>query len=212
MKSIFKLSSLAAVAFAIIIAVFFAFRHFIPNVTDPTVEDNASLQEHAELAYEYARAHNMNTRYAFFTDYGVISGKPRFYIWDYSKGRVIYKTHAMHGPGMGSTAENPVFSNKIGSNCSSLGKFEVTREPGTKMTQAMRLKGLDRCNSNAYCRGLMIHGAYWVNNNKSRKSIPLNEVACQGCVTLTTDGSARVRKIVMSEDKPILLWNFCSNG
>lgn len=212
MKSGIKLLSLASVALATMAVAIFTFMQCRDDATEPTVEDNASLQEHAELAYEYARVHDMNTRYAFFTDYGIISGKPRFYIWDYEKGRVIYKTHAMHGPGMGSTAEKPVFSNKIGSNCSSLGKFEVTREPGATMTRAMRLKGLDRCNSNAYCRGLMIHGAYWVNNNKWRASIPLNDVACQGCVTLTTDGSARVRNIVMSEDKPILLWNFCSNG
>jgi len=179
--------------------------------TVPTAEDTASLRKHAELALEYAREHDMNTRYAFFTDYGIRSGKPRFFVWDFKKDRVVYKTFAMHGPGMGSTAKAPVFSNKFGSNCSSLGKFEVTKEHGAKMKRAMRLRGLESRNSNAFKRGLMIHGAYWVNKNKWRRYIPLNRVACQGCVTLTTYGSAHVRKIVMAEDEPILLWNFCSN-
>lgn len=174
-------------------------------------QDSASMRERAQAALEYARAHGMNTRYAFFTDYGIPSGKPRFFVWDFKKDRVIYKTHAMHGPGQGSTDEKPVFSNRMGSNCSSLGKFEVTREHGATLKRAMRLKGLERCNSNAYDRCLMIHGAYWVDMHTRHRYIPLNDVACLGCVTLTTSGSARVRKIVMSEDDPILLWNFCGS-
>ena len=68
----------------------------------------------------------------------------------------------MHGPGLGSTAEKPVFSNRPGSKCSALGRFVVTKKHGSKLKRSYRISGLDLDNQTALARGLMIHSSRWV--------------------------------------------------
>lgn len=117
-------------------------------------------------------------------------------------------TYVMHGSGKGSTAEKPVFSNEPGSSCSTLGRFMVTLEHGTKLKRSFRLKGLDIDNQTAYGRGIMLHGAKWVDMFKFKEHIPLNSLACEGCVTVSSVGMSALEKIIKNEDKKILLWSF----
>ena len=112
-----------------------------------------SLEGRAAEAYQYARRHGLNTDYALFLDYSIPSGTPRLFVWDYDRNEVIARTYVMHGIGGGSTKSEPVFSNKPGSKCSSLGRFEVTKNHGNKIKRSYRLKGLDSSCSNAYRRG-----------------------------------------------------------
>ena len=88
------------------------------------------LEFRAEKALKYAQRRGLNENYCLFLDYGIPSGKPRLFVWSFNENRVVYSGYAMHGPGKGSTDETPVFSNVPGSNCSSLGRFEVTRKRG----------------------------------------------------------------------------------
>ncbi len=169
-----------------------------------------SLPERAEKAKAYAEKHGLNTDFAIFVDYGIPSGTPRLFVWDFNKGKVISKTYVMHGPGGGSTAEKPVFSNKFGSNCSSLGKFKVTRAHGSKLKRSYRLKGLEASNSNALPRGLMIHSSMWVDAHRKKKYIPLHEKSCQGCITVSTAGMSYLEKLIKKEDAPLLLWSWYS--
>ncbi len=169
----------------------------------------ASLEQRADAALEAARLHGLSTNYCLLVDYGVPSGKPRLYVWSFKGRKAVARTYAMHGAGGGSTARKPVFSNKPGSECSSLGRFEVTLERGTRVKKGLRLKGLDTTNSNAYARGLMVHGSMWVNVNCWREFIPLNRRSSQGCVTVSTRGFDYIDSLAHSESKPMLLWTFC---
>ncbi len=169
----------------------------------------ASLEQRADAALKAAKRHGLSTNYCLLVDYSVPSGKPRLYVWSFKSRKTVARTYAMHGAGGGSTARKPVFSNKPGSECSSLGRFEVTLERGIRMKKSLRLKGLDTTNSNAYGRGLMVHGSLWVNVNCWRKYIPLNRRSSQGCVTVSTRGFDYIDSLAHSESKPMLLWTFC---
>jgi hypothetical protein len=167
-----------------------------------------SIEERAEEAFRYAKRKGLSINYCLLLDYGIESGKPRLFIWSFEKNRIIYSAYAMHGPGNGSTDKTPVFSNVRGSMCSSLGRFEVTRERGIINKSGLRLMGLEYSNRNAYTRGIMIHGSRWVDRNKSRRYIPLNEKSCQGCVTVSTGDMAYINRLVRNEERNLLLWSY----
>ena len=167
------------------------------------------LEFRAEKALKYAQRKGLNENYCLFLDYGIPSGKPRLFVWSFIDGKVIYSGHAMHGPGKGSTDETPVFSNVPGSHCSSVGKFEVTRRHGNRNKTGYYLKGLERSNSHAYSRGIMIHGSGWVDSNTWRRYIPLNGKSCLGCVTVSRRDMKHIGRIIEQEEKHLLLWSYC---
>ncbi len=118
------------------------------------------LDERAEEALEYCKENGYSTDYCLLVDYGGHSGRVRFFIWDFSKGKPVMKCLCAHGYGKGSTARKPVFSNNIGSFCSSLGHYKVGREKimsKPKGRKALVLHGNDKTNSNALQRGILIH-------------------------------------------------------
>lgn len=181
---------------------------FVPAMPDRT--EYESLEARAVSAFEFARRRNMSTKYALFVDYGVPSGTPRLYVWDFTQNMIVARTYVMHGPGMGSTVEKPVFSNRPGSKCSSLGRFLITKQHGKRNKTGYLLRGLDIDNQTAYGRGLMIHRSRFLDSNVWREYIPLDERSCSGCVTVTSKGMDYIGKLVQSEQRPVLLWNYCS--
>ena len=167
------------------------------------------IEVRAEQAYRYAKRKGMSTNYCVFVDYSIPSGSPRVFVWSFSERKIIYRGYAMHGPGKGSTARKPVFSNDAGSHCSSIGKFEVTRRHGVRNKSGYYLKGLERSNSRAFSRGIMIHGSRWVDNNTWRRYIPLNGKSCLGCVTVSRKDMKHIGRIIEQEEKHLLLWSYC---
>ena len=185
----------------------FAWKRFgLPELPDRT--EYKTLEERANKALAFAKRHNMNEHYALFVDYGVLSGTPRLYVWDFRNGKVIKSIHVMHGIGGGSTAEHPRFSNKPGSECSTLGRFLVTKEQGLRLKRSFRIKGMDTDNQSAYGRGLMIHAAKWVDRWAKKKYIPLSRECCKGCVTVSSSGMTYLYTLINNEKKPLLLWNY----
>ena len=174
----------------------------------PDRRNYKTIEERANSALAFVKRHNMNEHYALFVDYSIPSGKPRLFVWDFKKNQVVASTYVMHGPGGGSTDKKPQFSNRPGSKCSSLGRFLVTKEHGIKNRRGFRLKGLDIDNQSAYARGLMIHGARWVDRYCQKEFIPLNEACCQGCVTVSSRGISYLWNLINDESRPILLWNY----
>ena len=200
---------LAAIAAAVTAsAIGFIVSHARKKSSEPVVE-KVTLDQRADEALAYARKHHLNTDYVLLLDYSIPSGTPRLFVWSHDKHQVVARTYAMHGIGGGSTAERPVFSNKAGSQCSSLGKFKVLTSHGAKLRRSYRLKGLERSNSNAYKRGIMIRRSKWVDTWCSKKYIPLHEPSCQGCVTVSSKGMAYLERLIKSESTPLLLWSYC---
>ena len=143
------------------------------------------IEERAERALAFARNHHMNEHYALFVDYSLPSGTPRLFVWDFKKQKIIVSSYVMHGSGGGSTDKRPLFSNEPGSECSSLGRFLVTKRHGSTVKYSYRLWGMDYDNHTAYDRGLMIHGSSWLDKWCWKEYIPLHRESCQGCVTVS---------------------------
>lgn len=165
----------------------------------------------ADDSEDYAKKHNLSDQYCVLVDYGLPSGTPRVYVWSFKEKKILFKAYTMHGSGGGSTDEEPVFSNKLGSNCSTLGNFAITRQHGTINPTGYRLKGLDAENANAWERALMIHDSYWVDSYCDEEYIPLSEVICQGCVTVNVKAMEKIGCLVESERRMILLRSFVIN-
>lgn len=176
----------------------------------PDDQTAKTLQERAQAAKDIAHRRGLSEEYCILVDYSIPSGSPRLFVWSFSNNRIMFSCHVMHGPGKGSTAEHPVFSNAPGSKCSSLGKFIITKDHGHKLKRSYRISGLEFANRTAYARGLMIHRSVWVDINCWRKYIPLHEPSCQGCLTVSSRGMNYLESLIKSQKKQILLWSFCN--
>lgn len=177
----------------------------------PDRREYKSIEERAEKALNFARRHSMNEHYALFVDYSIPSGTPRLFVWDFHQKKIVASTYVMHGAGGGSTAERPCFSNRLGSGCSALGRFLVTKENGNRNKRGFRIKGMDIDNQSAYERGLMIHSSFWVDRWCWKKYIPLRGKSSLGCVTVSSRDMNYLWKLINKEEKPLLLWSFISH-
>ncbi len=176
------------------------------------------LDERAEEALEYCRENGYSTDYCLLVDYGRHSGRVRFFIWDFNKGKPVMKCLCAHGYGKGSTARNPVFSNEPGSFCSSLGHYRVGREKTMskpKGRKALVLYGQDRTNSNALQRGILIHPVSLPNFPVWPLMIPVKvhkvlghniRPKSEGCVTIPCRKYEKVAQIAKSSSKPLMMW------
>ena len=159
----------------------------------------------------YCRNNNLSENYAIIVDFNNSSGKHRFFVCDLKKQEIILSSLCAHGSGKGSTITKPVFSNEVGSNCSSLGHYVITGKHKMSSTglPSFRLKGLDPSNSNAMKRGILIHSAKIV--SLSRLGIfpfylPLDKRISSGCFAIDIDMMDVVGDLVNKEKKPILLY------
>ncbi len=191
---------------------YWGYKYYVCQSTDVTLDSDYEkyLSQCAVKAKEYAGVRGLNQNYCILVDYSIPSGMPRVFVWSFKQKKIVSRSYVMHGPGKGSTAEKPVFSNVPGSQCSALGHFAVTKNHGSKLKRSYRLRGLDQANRTAYNRGLMIHRSKWVDRNCWREYIPLHARSCEGCVTVSSKGMNYLEKLIKSEDKQILLWSFTS--
>ena len=160
---------------------------------------------------EYCRKKDLSENYAIIVDYSKPSGKHRFFVCDLKKEKIIASSLCAHGAGKGSTIFSPVFSNEVGSNCSSLGHYKITgrHQMSSSGLPSFRLQGLDTSNSNAMKRGILIHSAKLV--SYCRLGIypfylPLDRRISSGCFAIDIDMMDVVGDLVDKEKKPILLY------
>jgi hypothetical protein len=95
-------------------------------------------------------------------DYSLPSTKPRLWVFDVKRGRLLFQELVAHGRNTGErVAEH--FSNVEGSKMSSLGLFQTTETYYGNNGYSLRLRGLDPgFNDNALARAIVMHGAPYV--------------------------------------------------
>jgi len=103
-------------------------------------------------------------RYWGIVDFDLHSAKPRLFVFD-----IVPQTAASYLCAHGIGSEGPsddgfanVFSNKKGSNASSLGIYRCAETYIGKNGYSLRLDGLESTNSNARSRKIVVHGADYV--------------------------------------------------
>lgn len=114
-------------------------------------------------------------------DFSQPSRAIRFNIVDIGNGRVLTSHLVAHGRGSdpGNTGWAQLFSNIHGSNASSRGSFLTGSTYYGKHGRSRRLHGLDRENSNAASRAIVIHAADYVSPVMARSQGRVGR--SQGC-------------------------------
>lgn len=96
-------------------------------------------------------------------DFSLPSGKKRLFVIDLTEERLVFNTYASHGKNSGKIIPTD-FSNQNNSNKTSLGFYITGDIYQGKNGYSLRLEGEEEnINSNASARGIVMHGAAYVN-------------------------------------------------
>ena len=132
-----------------------------------------------------------NKSYLTVVDFSQHSGKDRLFVVNLTSGAVAAHVVA-HGSGSdpGNTGYATRFSNVNNSNESSLGYYLTGETYNGKHGNSLRLDGLSPTNSNARMRAVVMHGADYVSEGRSRQG------RSWGCLALpTSDKDAVIAKL-----------------
>ena len=104
-----------------------------------------------------------NKKFLSIIDYSKPSTEKRFFIIDLENHKLLYNTLVAHGKKSGYLNATK-FSNKLESHKSCLGFFKTGKSYLGKRGYSLQLEGLEKgINDNALTRGIVIHGANYVN-------------------------------------------------
>ncbi|HEY8257465.1 MAG TPA: murein L,D-transpeptidase catalytic domain family protein [Gemmatimonadales bacterium] len=149
-----------------------------------------ALEAHRRVAEEIGIKRPLLT----VIDYSLPSRYRRLWVLDLETGRVVAHELVAHGRGSGADVAQH-FSNRSGSMESSLGTFLTGSTYKGKHGLSLRLRGLDRgLNDLAEARGIVIHGAQYVNDSIIPKLGRLGR--SQGCPALSPEAASRVIRLV----------------
>jgi len=157
----------------------------------------------ADKVNDYAAKNDFSTKYCFLIDMSLKSGRKRFFVYDLERSTVVYAGLVAHGSCNETFLSHPRFSNSPNCGCSSLGKYKVGELYTGKYGKSLRLYGLDNSNSNAYKRGVVIHGYDCVPDEEISPMVLCNS---QGCPMVSYNFFDRLTRIAMQSEKPIVLW------
>ena len=144
---------------------------------------------------EYCKQNGYNTDYAVLVDMGRMSIQKRLFVYDFNQDKILIKSFAGHGSGGNSTILRPDFNNDHGSHCTSLGHYKIGRHRhmyNKPAVPAIEVHGLDKTNSNALARGILIHPSVG----------PLS----WGCVTLPLSRYLQISDFLSSLPQNVIMW------
>ena len=131
-------------------------------------------------------------------DYSLPSTKPRLWVIDMAKNKVMFHTHVAHGSGSGENHASR-FSDVPGSYKTSIGVFVTGSTYQGKHGRTLTLHGLENgFNGNAHNRRIVIHAADYVNEGiikskgrlgRSQGCPALNHKVAQPIIQAIKDGS-----------------------
>ena len=143
-----------------------------------------------------------STRYCFLADMSVASGKKRFFVYNLETDSIEQSGLVTHGSGTDRNGDALFFSNEPGSNCTSLGNYAIGNAYMGRFGLAYKLHGLDKGNSNAFSRFVVLHAHACV---PDKEIYPFTICLSLGCPTVSPGFLEVLKKYIEEESKPILL-------
>lgn len=170
-----------------------------------------SIVSKIKQASTYCKKNHFDTQTAIFINYSIHSGLKRGYLIDLNKKLAFDSFLVSHGCGQNNwgsdeSKDNPVFSNEFESHCSSLGKFKI----GSRLRSdwgihiKYNLHGLEKSNSNALKRFIVMHG--W-GDVPDQEIYPSGTPEGWGCPAVSNKTMTSIDSI-LSKRKKVLLWSF----
>ena len=171
-----------------------------PSPINNTISKKLSLK--AKEARSFIAKSEFNGTLCFLIDMSVPSNKPRFFVYDLKKDTIIRLGLVTHCRCNQDWLEGRQYSNQVGGGCTSLGKYRVGYSYSGRFGLAFKLYGLDKTNSNAFKRFVVLHSHECVPENEA-----VNEI-CQsdGCPTVSPGFLLELKPMIKNSEKPVLLW------
>lgn len=143
-----------------------------------------------------------NADLAFFIDMKISSGRNRFFIYSLKENKILDEGLVAHGSGSETGIAGKLqFSNVPNSNSSSLGKYSIGNHYIGKFGKSYKLYGLDKTNSKAFERYIVLHKYKYVPYEEQIDPI----VNSLGCPMVNEKFFKRIEKILDTAPKKILL-------
>ncbi len=110
-------------------------------------------------------------------DYSLPSNEKRMWVLDLNTKQVLHHTYVAHGKKSGQLyAKN--FSNQVNSHKSSYGVYKTGGTYVGKHGRSLNLHGLEKWNSNAYKRRVVLHGSSYVNATRAKNKTVGRSLGC----------------------------------
>jgi hypothetical protein len=143
-----------------------------------------------------------NKEIAFFIDMEIQSGKNRFFIYDLKNNKIIDEGLVAHGSGSETGIPGKLkFSNVANSLSSSLGKYSIGNHYNGQFGKSYKLHGLDKTNSNAFARSIVLH-KFWAVPYEEQEKYICNSY---GCPMVNEKYFERIEKIIDDSKTNIIL-------
>ncbi len=167
------------------------------------VENLRRIHEKALEAKRFVKEHGMNQEWCMLLDFSYDLYTKRFFVYDLKNNKIIRSELVSHGNGLDSTPEEPVFSNEVGSCCSSLGKYKVGKRAYSNwgIHVHYKLHGLEKTNSNAFKRIVVLH-------SYEKAACDFPTFLSNGCPIVCDEVMRYLDKKLSAATKPTLLWIF----
>ncbi len=168
------------------------------------------MESKAEEALAFCKLNNMNQDFCILVDFGIHSGKKRFFVWDFNKKEITRKFLVGHGCGDNTwsrdeTKDNPSFSNIEDSHRSSLGKYKIGERGYSNwgVNTKYLMHGLESTNSNAMKRIIVFHSWEAV---ADEEVYPNGTPEGWGCPTISNASFKIIDPLLKASSKPVLMW------
>jgi hypothetical protein len=164
---------------------------------------SSQLTKRAEEIRIYAEKRDYSTRYCFLLDMHMPSGLKRFFVYDLNNNTVAFSGLVAHGSCDENFLKKPRFSNSGGSGCTSMGIYKICGAYYGQYGKSYRLYGLEKTNSNALSRSVVLHAFRCVPDEECYPKPICNSL---GCPMVSSLFLKRLALIIDRSNKPVLLW------
>jgi hypothetical protein len=171
-----------------------------------SVPSKKFLKLHSKTAAAklFIKQNHFDTSLCFLIDMSLPANHKRFFVYDLGKDTIQNSGLVTHGNCNQYWLEGRKYGNEIGCGCTSLGKYKIGNSYYGRFGLAFKLYGLEKTNSNAFKRYVVLH---------SHSCVPDKEVAeeiCQsnGCPTVSPEFLEKLTTIIRNLRSPVLLWIF----
>jgi hypothetical protein len=182
---------------------YFPDRTYTENRLISHSEVMSRLKEKASSAKDYVDKNGFDISYCFLIDMRLPSGKNRFFVYNLLKDSLEAAGLVTHGKGSESLTGELIFSNIPNSKCTSLGKYKIGNPYNGSFGLSYKLVGLEKTNSRALDRSVVLHSYYGVPNTEVYPApISLSE----GCPAVSSAFFTQIKAYMDESQEPILLW------